>query len=438
MNKKILIISYYFPPIKAIGGIRTYYFSKYLNINNWNVFIFTTSAYKILNKDSFLPKILNAKYIYIPTIDIQSLIVFFSYRKKNRKKKLFQEKPNNKIGNTTLSQKIRNSLPFNISYEGGFIYIFFGVLMGLYNIKKNDIKYIYSTYSPNSNHIIAYILKLINPKLVWTADFRDLPLGDSETKIFFKKTQNYLNSKIYAKANSLIVVSDGIKNKMLKYNSNIQVINNGFDNKVNDLTSRNLPKGQYFNIVYTGSLYGGKRDPELLFAVIKKLLSENKVTHDLRLIYAGKDGQVWDYLVNKYELGRVSENLGLLSMKEVQKIQADASLFLMVTWSTNYETGVLTGKFFEYLQYLKPIICLINGNKDEEIEKKFISINCGSVIYKQDKNKLSNFIIENFNEWKLEKSINTKYNLNELESYTSESLTKQLEKILINKDYHNE
>jgi len=432
MKKNILFISYYFPPIKAIGGIRTYNFVKYLSLNNWSVSVITTSAYKILKNDSFFPKLLHLKYLNIPTLDIQVLIRLFSLIKKNKKIPILNKKPDNKISNTSNMQKIRNSFPFNISYEGGFIYIFFGVIIALYNIKKNNINYLYSTYSPNSNHIIAYFVKCIFPKIIWIADFRDLPSGENETQIFFKKFQIYINNVIYRKANSLIVVSVGIKDKMLKYNSNIRVINNGFDNNINILRQTQKLKTSYFNIVYTGSLYGGKRDSDLLFKVIRKLLDEHQITEKVRLIYAGKDGHIWNYLANKYNLQEYTENYGFLSMKEIKQLQNKASIFLMVTWSTNFESGILTGKFYEYLSYLKPIICLINGNKDKEIEEKFQSLNCGIVIYSMDQNKLAEFLCTNFKEWELKKVISSNYNYKELEKYTSKSLTQKLEVVLLN------
>jgi len=323
-------------------------------------------------------------------------------------------------------QKIRNSFPFNISYEGGFLYILIGIILSLYNIKKNNINFIYSTYSPNSNHIIAYFLKLFLPKLIWIADFRDLPCGDSEGKIFFKKFQLCINKIIYSKANALVTVSSGIRDVMLKYNKNITVINNGFDKNVQFLKKTIHSNTTTFNIVYTGSLYGGKRDCSLLFQTIRSLLNKKLISEDIRLIYAGRDGNIWNYLSTQYNLDKYSENHGLLSMEHVQQLQKKAALFLMVTWSTKIETGILTGKFYEYLSYIKPIICLINGNKDLEIEKKFKEINCGKVVYSSSNLELEKFIVSNYKEWKVNKIIDSKYNYKELENYTSANLTKKL------------
>ncbi len=427
MSKSILIISYYFPPIKAIGGIRTYNFTKYLNLNGWNTTVFTTSAFKILGKDNFFKKLLESKYIYLPTYDIQVIRKILNFQKKSPKS-IITSNINNKISTTTFMQKIRNSFPFNILYEGGFIYIFFGIIYGLYYTKKYDIKYVYSTFSPNSNHIIAYFIKLINKKIYWVADFRDLPIGDSEAKLFMKQFQLWLNTKIYKKSDSIITISEGLKNIISKYNQNIYVVNNGIDINVDELSqTKNIT--DFFDIAYTGSLYAGKRDAELLFKVIKKLIQDNNYKK-IRLVYAGKDGNIWNTWAKKYKLEKYILIYNQLSMVEVKKVQLNASINLMLTWATKEEKGILTGKFYEYLPYFKPIICLINGEKDIEIEEKFYKLNCGLVEYKNE-NRLFEFIKQYLDKWQKNQYIHLEYNQEELKKYTSSYLTQQLESILL-------
>jgi len=426
-NKNILFIAYYFPPIKAIGGIRSYNFAKYLCENNWNIDLITTSAHKVLPNDNFFSKLIKVKYIYITTLDIQVLRKIFNFKKKERK----ALKISTTVSETSFMQKIRNSFPLNISYEGGFIYIFCAIIVSIYKIKKNKINYVYSTYSPNANHIIAYILKRVYPNIIWIADFRDLAYGDSESNIFFKKFQLRMNKTIYSKANVLITVSEGIKEVLLKYNENIHVINNGIDIDISSLQKSNKIDTDSFNIVYTGSLYGGKRDCNLLFKTVKKLIDDNQITNQIKLVYAGNDGVIWEYFAQKYKLEKYIENHGLLSKDKVSLLQRKASLLLMLTWSTKHERGILTGKFYEYLEYIKPIICLINGDKDSEIEYKFDSLNCGIVLYNDDEVKLNEYINYYFQQWKIKGSIEMKYEYKELEKYTSIYLTKKLESILI-------
>lgn len=430
MNKSILIISYYFPPIKAIGGIRTYNFTKYLSIKGWETTVFTTSTWKFLDNESFFSKLKNTKYVYIPSFDLQVIRKIFKSGKTTNKSTASNNFDND-ISKTSFMQKIRNSFPFNISYEGGFIYIVFGVIYGLYYVKRHKIKYIYSTFSPNANHIVAYIIKILSPNIYWVADFRDLPYGDSEAKLFMKNFHLSLNKKIYTKSDAIITVSEGLKNTICKYNNNIHVINNGVDLNIKEFIHTEN-KTNFFNIVYTGSLYAGKRDAELLFKVVHKL-KNSKNLQNIRLIYAGRDGNIWKYWSEKYNL---QENViihSLLNTEEVKKIQSGASINLMLTWSTKKEKGILTGKFYEYLSYSKPIICMVNGDKDNEIEEKFTKLNCGLVVYSDEK-KLSQYIEDYFQQWQQSKFVSISYNKYELEKYTSKYLTNELENILLKAD----
>lgn len=424
--KKILIISYYFPPIKAIGGIRTYNFTKYLNNSGWNTTVLTTTAFKFLDSDNFFTKLKATKYVYLPTFDIQSIMTLLKPFRKTLKSNSCQNVKD--INNTSFTQKLRNSFPFNVSYEGGVLYIMFGVLYSLYHLKKNRTKYLYSTFSPNTNHMIAYVIKVLYPSVFWVADFRDLPQGDSDTELFMKRFQLRLNKKIYSKADSIITVSEGLRNVLSKYNSNIHVINNGIDLDI-DSWSPLKNKTENFNIVYTGSLYAGKRDAEILFKVVQELVYKKEIK-EVRLIYAGRDGEIWNYWAQKYELEEYTVTHGSVNMEKVKMMQSDASINLMLTWATKDEKGILTGKFYEYLLYSKPIICIINGEKDLEIEQIFDSLDCGFVIY-DEINKISDVLEKYYKQWQEKQFTNLKYNTNELEKYTSRYLTNMLEDIFL-------
>ncbi len=427
-KKKILFITYYFPPIKAIGSIRPYNFVKYFNLNNWDTTVITTSAYKILDKDNFFRKLKKTKYIYIPTFDLQVIRKIFNLRKNNNTQQINTE---SEISDMSFSKKIRNSFPFNLSYEGGVIYIFFGIIFGIYNVKKNKIKYIYSTFSPNANHVIAYYIKIFCPTTYWIADFRDLPFGDSDSELFMKNFQLKINEKIYTKSDMIITVSDGLKNNINKYNNNIHVITNGCDFNVNKLLY-NQKKTDFFNIVYTGDLYNGKRNADLLFRIVKKLIDNG--FNKIRLIYAGNDGIIWNYWVNKYELNEYCTTYDFLDTEQVFKLQSEASINLMLTWSSKNEKGILTGKFYEYLFHQKPIICIINGKDDIEINNIFNSLNCGIVV-NYNENILSKFLNKYYVQWQEDKSTNIVYNKKELNKYTSKYLTQQLENILFGIKY---
>lgn len=249
-KNKILFISYYFPPLKAIGSLRTYYFAKFLNLRKWQISVITTNAYKVLETDTYLKPLETIKKIDILTFDLQMLKTIL------RNKNISNIVEINKIQTKkTIFKKIlfklRNSLPLNILYEGGLLYIIIGIYKGNRILKNTNTKNIYSTFSPFSNHIIAYFIKLLNKDSYWVADFRDLPFGDNDTDMFFKSFQKYFNRMVIKRADKVTTISEGLKKVLIKYNNSIEVLTNGYDDteiNIEEIFDKEI-NNKYFDIV---------------------------------------------------------------------------------------------------------------------------------------------------------------------------------------------
>ena len=73
---------------------------------------------------------------------------------------------------------------------------------------------------------------------------------------------------------------------------------------------------------------------------------------------------------------------------------------LLMTWSGPHIKGILTGKLYEYLIAQKPIIGLVNGQYDGELEEIFAQVNAGQIACKGgDHTSLSSFIQTKYLEW---------------------------------------
>jgi hypothetical protein len=408
----ILWISYYFNPIRAVGSIRNSKLAKYLSLMNFNLYVISTTNSILAPKDDILKKKDKIKKIFrIPTIDYQTIKFLFKVKFKASKQVSEREL-------TSVFQKF----PLNILIgEGGIIYIIFAFFISIFIIKRYKIKNVYSTYSPISDHFIALLLKLIFPKLNWVSDFRDLP-------IFF----DLLCKLIFKKADVVTTVSEGLKSSLQKFNNKIFVVRNGFDSDDIYYLGNEKKEIKFFSFLYTGLLYGFKRNPEILFKVLSKLLKERKLNErDLKLIYAGRSSDLFIEIGRKYNLEKFIIDLGFIKREEAIKLQQKSWFLIMLTWSTKDEKGIITGKFYEYLLSNRPIICIVNGEKDVEIENIFKKTKAGIVIYnnKKSENKLKKFLIEQYKNFK-RKKFEYNYNYNEVKKYSYQNIAKKLSKIL--------
>lgn len=426
-DKSILFINYYFPPIHVIGSIRNYNVA----INALDYFksvkvLSTTNKY--LYPKNELPTN-GLKISLLPTFDYQTLKFLLQRLRRTKGKSSSKSKKSNAEMVTLL-----NKYPFNLLIgEGGLFYILGGMLYLLLNRKKYD--YVYSSYSPHSDHFLAYFLKIINPKVKWVADFRDLPFVHIDGDLP-NNWEEIPNNKYVKKADLITSVSNGITGHFERLNSNIYTLRNGISEH---LSAQNSPEKEVifpkFSLSYTGGLYGGVRDPRVIFKALKQLIDEKKIDrNDVEINYAGRDSVIWNEFVEECGLEFVSNNKGVVSHNESISLQRQSVVNILLSWATPTMKGVLTGKFYEYLFVSRPILLIINGERDEEFEDVFEELNAGVVGYVNEGSEklIREYILRLYEEWKNSKNVVSILNQKKLEEYKWQSVAKRFFKEMKN------
>ncbi|MCK4996012.1 MAG: glycosyltransferase, partial [Thermoplasmatales archaeon] len=234
--KKVLMISYSFPPIAGGGVFRTLKFVKFLPNFGYDSVVLSVKKSKFKDFDETL---LNA----IPsTTNV--------YRAKNIESKIY---------------RYAGSF-FHINYKWYQIpdvfitWLPFALNKAKYIVKKEKPSVIYSTSPPATSHIIAMLLKK-KTKLPWVADFRD-PWTDNfiikyPTK-FHRKLEEKLEKKVLKLADKVILNTESNKDALLKKYPDINkekfiVITNGYD--LDDFENIELSKTNNFTIASVGSFY---------------------------------------------------------------------------------------------------------------------------------------------------------------------------------------
>ncbi|GIV35591.1 MAG: hypothetical protein KatS3mg031_3126 [Chitinophagales bacterium] len=318
---------------------------------------------------------------------------------------------------TLYMQKLIHSLPLNIFIgEGGFIYTLCALITSVRLIITHNINYIYSSFSPASDHAIAWLLKIIfRKKVFWIADFRDLPVDPLFNNYLFPALQHKLWKRMLSNADLVTTVSYGLKRFLQNYNQNVIIIRNAISRYMPVSNGRFVKMDESkFTIAYTGSMHGRHSDPSLLLQTLQYLIHNRLIdSTKVELIYAGKDGNVWNKLMKQFNLLDIFTNKGILPLDDAIYIQRHANINLMLTFAKENYKGVITGKFPEYLYAGKPIMAIINGNKDTELESIFNKCNPGIILYNEESytTKCADFILTLYNDWiegKWEKHLKTK------------------------------
>lgn len=396
--KNILFLAYYLPPIRSIGVRRNYLVLKHILPYFDRVFAITTTNRHRLpaeNQSLDFVEVHEAR-----TFDYRTLSTIFRTKRENVH---FSEgSKSSSLGQFLV--KLNRSLPFTLLWgEGGLVYIIHSFFIARRLIKRNNITHIYSSFLPYSDHFTARLLKIFFPKLVWIADFRDLHVEPHYDIVFWRPFQHWCNRQILKTANVVTTVSEGLAKHLRAYHANVYVFQNGIEplsmNGQELILDLKLPSK--FTISYTGSLFGDERNPRLLLEILKELTNEGILSNDnFQLVYAGKDTQLWLDWVNRYDLISCSVNRGMISLKEANQLQRTSHINLLLTSATPEWSGVMTGKFYEYLAAKQPIVVLINGVQDVEFESVMSKLNAGCVVYNdQSHDELREFILTLFSQF---------------------------------------
>lgn len=420
IRSSALIIAYWFPPM-SVHTWRSWYVYQELKKKFSEVTILTTSHRKHLS--TLDTQVTDQKIIAIPTLDYRR----FYFLRKIRTAHVAERKKNRL---NFWFYYLLNSFPFNLLVgEGGAIYLILGWRAALKLVKNGEISLIFSSFRPYADHCIAWLVKRSHPEIFWVADFRDLHINPILKETFFPLFQKWCARKILAKADLVTTVSKGLAAHLKPFHPNVVVLRNGIGELVNKSNPSPVPQDQSpttkFTITYTGSMSRWLCSPMLLLEVLSEMVSSKELHPDkFEILYAGKDQLSWDSIVQKTSPPIPFRSLGLISHDKAIQLQQKSHINLLLTYSSNELSGILTGKLYEYLAARRPILLMVNGVKDDELEDIFNETNAGIIVYNQNSMKkcIRNFIFELYEEWLKTGEVSHRIKLESLENYKWENM----------------
>ena len=240
------------------------------------------------------------------------------------------------------------------------------------------------------------------PFLVWVADFRDVPVDPLLKNVWWPGFQHWVIRKLLGRAQNLTTVSEGLAQHLRKhYQRPVHVMHNAPIHQQGDEVQ--IQAFAQFTIAYTGSLYPQQQNAEPLFLALKELLDEGILPEtQLQLLVCGKDGAIWQNWAAVFGLSNILEDRGMLSHSEALSLQHSAQLNLLLSWNSPQLQGILTSKVFEYLQAKRPILAIVNGSNDVELENLIHTYSPGSLVVYPDQSlyALKRFLQKEYENWR--------------------------------------
>lgn len=426
--KKVLIITYYWPPAGGPGVQRWLKFVKYLPEFNIQPIVYCPENPLYPTLDSSLLQEVDSK-ITVLKHPIKEPLRFLSL--------LFKSKTNIlSKGGIPDSKKQSLFERFLLYIRGNFFVPDARVFWVKPSVKylssyilKHQIDTIITTGPPHSVHLIGMQLK-VKHKLRWYADFRD-PWTDISYHKNLNLTQNTqqkhlkLERQVLNKSDQIIVTSSQTKQLFSKITQPpISVITNGFD----DENVSSIILDSKFSLTHIGSLFD-QRNPTLLWNVLSELIEEfPEFKANFQLVLVGNVSADIKASMDSAKLTSFLKIVGSVTHNEAIMYQRKTQVLLLIEANTTEASYIIPGKLFEYINANRPILAL--GPKQSDIPSILKDTQTGKYFDYENETALKTHILELFENYKTNSlSVASK----DIERFSRKNCTKQLVEVLNSK-----
>lgn len=363
--KRVLVITYYWPPSGGSGVQRWLKTSKYLPQSGWEPVIYTPENPDVNSVDESLLKDVSAdlRVIKRKIREPYAAYKFLTGKKKGEhlqanivssEKKGFVQK---------LSAHIRANwfIPDPRCWWIGPSVKYLSKLIE--GGERFDA--VISTGPPHSMHLIAReIHKVFN--IPWIADFRD-----PWTRIFYFKhlglsakslrKHKELERSVIAEADRVTVVSSQMKTEFSQgefetFKDKVEIIPNGYDPEDFDSVEKAPDAEGKFVVAHTG-LMPESANPDKFWKVLGDMvMSDRELKEKLLVVTMGQTDGIVKKDIAENGLSDNFKDLGYVPHAQSVAWQKRADILLLPLRKEEESKAILTGKFFEYLAAGKPIL----------------------------------------------------------------------------------
>ena len=459
-RKKVLILTYYWPPSGGAGVQRWLKFTKYMQDFGFEPVIYTAENPEYPSLDDSLSADIpeNLTVLRTRVREPYKLYKWFTLQKKGHR-----------VNTGFLNREKKKGLPEKISVgvRGNFFipdarkfWIRPSIRYLVHYLGDHPVSLVVSTGPPHSLHLIALgVAERLN--IPWVADFRD-PwtkidyYRDLKLTAAADRRHHRLERKVLQAADAVTVISHDMKRQFEEIcPKDIRVIPNGFDpddfkagpeesaaeGSQNETgapdwveAGTDVPDGAEavpaqpggrlehgFCLTHIGTIVPS-RNPVVLWDVLSDLVAEQgEFAENLSVKLVGAIDYSVQSSIEKAGLQEKLNHIEYLPHQQAVRLMGSSEVLLLLINRTSNAKGILTGKFFEYLCSGRPILAI--GPPDGEAARVLRETGTGYIVDFEDPVNLKKLILELYS--KHRKGV-LQVNAKNIEPYSRRNLTREM------------
>ncbi|NLN84858.1 MAG: glycosyltransferase family 4 protein [Candidatus Cloacimonetes bacterium] len=353
--KRILYISYFYPPLGGPAALRNVKTVKYLSQKGFDCSVITVGDIEYLYRDpELLAQSGEARIIRAQSLDPMALLKKSKSASDENLSRLYLQTPE-KI---KLAVRRLHPIDDKIGWVPGLI------KAGRAALKEQKYDLIHVSLGPFSSALGAYTLSR-ESGIPLSVDFRDYwtLLSDYELQAgFFNRAfSRHWEKKILRHASLIVTATDGIGKDIAKafgddlQNKMLTVFNGWDEADFEDLSP--AEKAPVFTFSYFGNIYA-RRSLKHFYAALKSLREEGVLPPETRIRLYGNFFREALTEIENSGIADIIEVVPQLSHREALAEMLAADALLLVVNSSSPQ-GTLTSKIFEYLRAQRPILAMV-------------------------------------------------------------------------------
>lgn len=381
MTKKVLFITYYWPPSGKASSHWPLQMIKYLPDSNWLPTVLTINADSFSHKDESLSSQIDDKVEVFRTKVLEPFDLYRKFLGKEKDSPLIASETIS-LDNKDLKHRISIWIRMNLFVPDARIGWYpYAVKQGKEILEQSKYEAIVTIGPPHSTHLIGMQLSdkfnipffpvFIDPwvDIVYYKNFKRNPL----TLLI----DNYLEKKVIHKSSKTIFVTgsmrDDYKNKYQSFSNKYEILHWGYSEDEFASLTKKTPKDEKI-ILHAGNIF----DYQNIIPFWRQIKFEISNGNNLKLKFIGTVSNLIKQSITDCGLDEYVEYMGFIPYSQVPQEMLNADYLLVCATEKRH----LPGKLFEYLRTGNPIIAF--GDDNTEIAEILEKSNAGMLFNYSD------------------------------------------------------